>query len=126
MKIIFTLLIFCCLSLQADVLKLLEKAKEDKKLVYLLVTKTGCPWCYAMEKKVISSYIVQKYLKSYVFLQVNASIDKTLPKKLKVNFFPTSYIINPSDNNFIIKKFIGYVGIKSLSRSLQENLDLYQ
>lgn len=71
----------------------LKIAKEKKMEVFIFFYGSGCHWCDKM-KSVLSDKDVEKSLKKYVYLTVNASKDKNIANKYKVRAIPHFVIAN--------------------------------
>jgi hypothetical protein len=128
MKIIFYCIflvsfIFSDIIFYDDIQNALIKAKKENKLVYVLLSESGCPWCYAMKKRVLKNKNIQDILqKGYISVIADKDLSK-IPKKFQVNFYPTSYIIDP-DDTFIVQKFLGYTSANPLTKALIENFEI--
>jgi thioredoxin-related protein len=110
MKIMMAL--FCLLlsisqaSHSASYEALRNTAIKDGKFLWVFIETEGCFYCQKMRKELIDSGRFQKELsRSYVFVPINDR--KAQDLHLEVQFFPTSYIINPKTNS-VEEHFIGY------------------
>jgi len=81
-------------------------AIKDGKFLWVFIETEGCFYCKKMRKELIDSGLFEKELsRTYVFVPVNDR--KAQDLHLEVQFFPTSYIINPRTNSKE-EHFIGY------------------
>jgi len=110
MKILMAL--FCLLlsvsqaSHSASYEALRTTAIKDGKFLWIFIETEGCFYCQKMRKELIDSGRFQKELsRSYVFVPIGDR--KAQDLHLEVQFFPTSYIINPKTSS-IEEQFIGY------------------
>jgi len=112
MKYIFVLLMMG-LSLFADTLgwsnnyqETLQKAQEQNKNVYMLITSQDCRWCRKFEATTLQKEAVQARLyNDYVVVHIDRDLHP-LPSKFKVAPIPRHYIVKADGT--IIDTFIGY------------------
>jgi len=71
----------------------LNKAKEENKLLMLLVVQEPCPYCDRMVHNTLSDPLVKKELKNFV----SVVIDKhgEMPQSFRTNLVPMVFFIEP-------------------------------
>ena len=86
------------------------KAIKEKKLLFVLYVKDGCPFCSRLEEEVLTDRHVRAYInKNFVPAIIN-EYDKGYPKFLYSYIAPVSYVIDPKTNK-VLKKIIGYMEV---------------
>ena len=85
-----------------------KSALKEHKLILLSVESNNCHYCEKMNKEVFTptkytAKINSQYVQKIVKIQ-----DIKLPKKLKVQYFPTNFILDPKDMS-IVDEFVGYM-----------------
>lgn len=107
-----TLLLFCFFlsivqaSPVASYETLKKSAIQDGKFLWIFVETEGCFYCQKMRTEIIDSGRFAKELShSYVFAPM--SDRKAQDLHLDIQFFPTSYIVNPKTNT-VEERFLGY------------------
>lgn len=105
-KILFSLLIFLFLTSTAnaagpqwgnDYWKAMEKAKVEKKYVFLYFTRDNCSWCDKFEKETFSHPYLKAYLEKYfVLCQVNATRQPTIAEPFRpfLKGYPAYFVLN--------------------------------
>lgn len=84
-----------------------KTAIKDGKFLWVFIETEGCFYCQKMRKEIIDSKRFEKELsQSYVFVPIGERQAQDL--HLNIQFFPTSYIINPKTNS-TEEQFLGYV-----------------
>ncbi len=87
-----------------------KRAIEEKKLLFVLYVKDGCPFCSRLEEEVLTNRHVRKYINENFVPAIINEYDKGYPKFLYSSFAPISYIIDPKTNK-VLKKIIGYMEV---------------
>lgn len=83
-----------------------KSAIKDGKFLWVFIETEGCFYCQKMRKELIDSKRFEKELsRAYVFVPIGERQAQDL--HLDIQFFPTSYIINPKTNS-IEEQFLGY------------------
>ena len=86
------------------------KALKEKKLLFVLYVKDGCPFCTRLEEEVLTDRHVRKYINENFVPVIINEYDKGYPKFLYSYIAPVSYVIDPKTNK-ILKKIIGYMEV---------------
>lgn len=95
---------------ELDYKKARQKAIEEKKPLFVLYVKEGCPFCSKLEEEVLTDRYVREFIKkNYVPLIVN-EYHKNFPDYLDSYIAPVTYIIDPKEEK-IIKKIVGYMEV---------------
>ncbi len=95
---------------ELDYDKARKRAIEEKKQLFVLYVKEGCPFCTKLEEEVLTDRYVREFIKkNYVALIVN-EYHKNFPDYLLSSIAPVSYIIDPKTER-IVKKFVGYMEV---------------
>ena len=86
------------------------RAIKEKKLLFVLYVKDGCPFCSRLEEEVLTDRDVRNYInKNFVPTIIN-EYDRGYPKFLHSYIAPVSYVIDPKTNR-VLKKIIGYMEV---------------
>ncbi|MDD3343974.1 MAG: thioredoxin fold domain-containing protein [Sulfurospirillaceae bacterium] len=114
------IIILCSVALQANFLvKEMNQAKKEKKLILLTVESDTCPYCLKMRKNIFNvKKYSQKIDKHYIHVIVNAR-DEILPEFLHTKYLPTNYILSPLKLR-IIDEFPGYMEPEHFMELLDE------
>ena len=86
------------------------KALKEKKLLFVLYVKDGCPFCSRLEEEVLTDRHVRKYINENFVPAIINEYDKGYPKFLYSYIAPVSYVIDPKTNK-VLKKIIGYMEV---------------
>lgn len=96
-----------------------KKAIQEKKLILLTIESENCGYCIRMEKDVFEvQRVMKKIEKKYVHVKISEGIEP-IPSFLKLQYFPTNFIINPK-NYKVIDEFPGYIKAKEFIELLEE------
>ncbi|RXK57860.1 thioredoxin family protein [Lacibacter luteus] len=100
----------------------LQKAKQEKKLLFVDCYFTGCIPCAQMDKDVFPNTLVSSELQeSFVAIKVDVFKEKlgdTINMKYGVSGFPTFLILDPSGK--LLSMFVGFQDPSLLMRQLTE------
>ncbi len=92
---------------QLEYTKALEKAKNEKKDIMILMVSNFCPWCQKLEKVVLSKEKINTQVhKNYIPLILNKD-EKNYPKQFETPMVPTVYFVDYKTEQ-IKSKVIGY------------------
>ena len=81
--------------------KALEKAKNEKKPIMLVMVTHYCPWCRKYEKNTLTKKSIKTLVsKKYVPLILNRS-QQQFPKKFDTPRIPTTFFIDAKDERLI-------------------------
>ena len=87
--------------------KAVQKAKEEKKDIVLVVISEYCPWCDKLKEEVLSLEYTNEILdKHYIKLMLNSDYDK-YPNKYDKGYVPTVHFVNYK-NESIIESVVGF------------------
>lgn len=115
--------VFANTEYQDDIDKAFSLGKKQNKLVYVLVYTDACPWCHRMRNKVLKDKTTIKALENYIIAVVyKKSISDP---KFATILYPTSFLVDPSDNNYIIQKLLGFTSSKALNKILNESSEIF-
>jgi len=118
MKIIMTLLIFFTLAFSAqidefaselsyerDYTKALQKAKEQNKLLMLVLVGDYCPWCKKFERKTLKSQEVRtKVSQNFIAVVIDKYKDKgKYPEAFYAPVIPAVFFIDPRTEESILE-----------------------
>jgi len=96
----------------------LQKAKQEHKLVYVLISSQECQWCNKFEKTTLSNSSIQDRLnEEFVVVKLTLEHNK-IDKKFKTTPIPRHYFLDSSGN--IIYSALGYRD-KDLFDSFMDN-----
>lgn len=101
----------------------LVQAKQEKKLLLLVIIKDPCPYSERMVHSTLSDPKVTQSLKDFVPVIVDK--EALLPSQFKSDLFPTTFFINPKRETEILKR-IGYVSSEQFLDDVKEVLTLYK
>ncbi|SFV52405.1 hypothetical protein MNB_SM-7-1252 [hydrothermal vent metagenome] len=86
------------------------KALKEKKLLFVLYVKDGCPFCSRLEEEVLTDRHVRAYIDKHFVPTIINEYDKGYPKFLYSSFAPISYIIYPKTDK-VLKRIVGYMEV---------------
>jgi hypothetical protein len=96
-----------------------KEALKEHKLILLSVERQDCHFCEKMQKEIFTQ---EKYKdaisKQYIHRVIIADVNTKIPSNLKVQYFPTNFILNPKDLS-VVDEFDGYIGAKDFLDLLQ-------
>ena len=105
-KVLVLFFVLLSLSHCASYEELKKTAIKDGKFIWIFIETEGCFYCQKMRNELIDSGRFSKELsKTYIFAPMNDRQAQDL--HLEIQFFPTSYIINPKTNSKE-EQFLGY------------------
>ena len=87
-----------------DYQEAVETAKEQNKMVMLVLVGDYCPWCKKFEKKTLKSEEVKELVdKNFIAVVIDKYKDKgKYPKEYYAPLIPAVYFINPSTQKPIL------------------------
>jgi len=99
------------------------KAKKENKMIMLIMTKSGCPWCKKLEEIVL----VEPEVKGRIhkeFVAVLLDRDKDIyPKYYEIKYTPTVYFIDANSEEEVWSN-VGYAKAKDFLRVLDDAHDV--
>ncbi|WP_294963253.1 thioredoxin family protein [Sulfurimonas sp.] len=140
MKILLSLLLFFTFAFSAQLDKFasevnysrnynsaLKLAKEQNKLLMLVVVGDYCPWCKKFERKTLSSSLIKnKVSKDFIPLIIDKINDKgKYPDKFYSKYIPTVHFVNPKTQNTIFET-LGYMKKKEFAQNMNSALKSYK
>ena len=97
----------------------LEKAKNEKKMLIMVIVKENCRWCDKLVKRTLSEAEVKNARKDYTLVIVDRNDD--FPNQYKEDIFPSIFYIDASTQKTVYES-VGYVGKKCFMNDLNESL----
>ena len=91
---------------EADYKQAVEKAKEQKKDIVMVLVGSYCPWCDKLKEDVLSLEYTNEILDKHYIKYIAYSGDD-YPSKFNTYVVPTIYFISYKDGS-IIEKIMGY------------------
>lgn len=98
--------------------KVMEKAAEAERKVYLYFQSSQCSWCRTMEEKTLAHPDVAHYLNTH-FISSRIDIDResALARKFRVNGVPAHIFLSPEGQGLFSRP--GYVPPETFLRILK-------
>ena len=87
----------------------LKQAKEQNKLLMLVVVGDYCPWCKKFERKTLNSSLIQGQVeKDFIPVIIDKAKDKgNYPPEFYSKLIPTVFFINPKTQKHVYES-LGY------------------
>ena len=117
--LVFTLSLFGSdLNWSHDYDESIEKAQEQNKSIYVLITSDGCGWCRKFENTTaLDKNILKKLNKDYIL--VHLSRDRhDIPASLKTNPVPIHHFLN--NNEEVVYSTVGYMDAEDFSYQISK------
>jgi thioredoxin-related protein len=104
----------------------LKQAKEQNKLIMLVVVGDYCPWCKKFERKTLtSSEVKNKTSKEFIPVIIDRVNDEgTYPPEFHSKLIPTVYFINPATQKHVYES-LGYMKKNEFSKEMDAALTSY-
>jgi len=99
----------------------IDKAKNEKKMLVMVIVKENCRWCEKLINKTFSEETVKKKLENYITVIVDK--DAKFPSIFTEDFFPSIFYIDYSTQKSVYSN-IGYVGTKCLLNDLNSSEEI--
>lgn len=117
--LVFTLSLFGGdLNWSHDYDESVEKAQEQKKGVYVLITSDYCKWCKKFEKSTaVDKDILKKLNKNYVLVHLSRE-RHDIPASLKTRPVPIHHFLNNDEK--IVYSTIGYMEANDFSKHIDK------
>lgn len=102
-------------------------AKEENKMVMLVLVGDYCPWCKKFEKKTLMSKDVKTFVdENFVAVVVDKYKDKgSYPDEFYAPLIPAVYFINPSTQKSVLDT-VAYMKKKEYIENMEDALGLYE
>ena len=97
----------------------INKAKNEKKMLVMVIVKENCRWCDKLVKQTLSEAEVKEKLKNYVMLIVDRN--DNFPNRFKEDIFPSIFYIDYSTQKTVYEN-VGFVGKKCFLNDLNHSL----
>ncbi len=94
----------------------LAKAKNERKMLVMVVVKEHCRWCEKLVKKTMADPQVEEVLKRDFITLVIDRFD-SYPKTFREDFFPSIFYIDYATGQSVYEN-VGYVGKKCFLNDL--------
>ncbi len=133
MKIVLTLLSMLCSLMAADAAvaaKLLgyesdyqtavSKAKQENKMVLMVIVQDPCRYCDRLVKETLSTPCVQRRMKHFVPLIVDKHSD--YPRQFKPPMIPMSFIVDPVREE-VTFEIVGAIPFKEYIHDLETEIE---
>ncbi|MBE0496124.1 MAG: thioredoxin family protein [Campylobacterales bacterium] len=122
MKLWLALMCVVSLGMASMTEAVFEKARQEKKLVWVFVELPTCPWCAKMHKEVVESGVYARALSaSYVLVRMEGKEARELG--FNVAHFPTSLLIHPVSQK-VVELLPGYMKVEDFVEYLTLVYDL--
>ncbi|MDF1876224.1 thioredoxin family protein [Sulfurimonas sp. SAG-AH-194-L11] len=114
------------MGFERDYKTALTKAKQENKLLMMVLGADYCPWCRKFERKTLNSSLLKSRLQTQVVtLIVDKKFDiESFPEKFRTQFTPKVFFINPKDESVILDT-TGYIKKKHFAERLDTAIELY-
>jgi len=104
-----------------------QRALQENKPVVVLYASSGCTWCNKLERDLVASREMEKYLPCAIFVKADVDKDiaaKTLLNGLEIKNYPTLSILMP--NPEVVEesgRIVGYMDQETFNPKFQEMID---
>jgi thioredoxin-related protein len=104
----------------------LLKAKNENKLLMMVLGADYCPWCRKFERNTLSSELIMPRLKAdFVTLVVDKKFDSnSFPKEFQTQLTPKVFFIDPTKQKSIYET-TGYIKKKEFAKDLDKAGQLF-
>ena len=100
----------------------IEKAKEENKVLVMVIVKEHCRWCDRLVKRTLADEKVKKPLEDFVMLVVDRN--DVFPNQFKEDIFPSVFYVDPKSEKSIYSN-VGFVGTKCFLNDLNSSLSTF-
>jgi thiol:disulfide interchange protein len=107
--------------------KAIKSAKEQNKIVMLLVVADYCPWCKKFERKTLKdSGVMAKVNENYVSVVIDKFKDQgTYPEEFLTPVIPVVFFIDPKDGK-VLSKTVAYMKPDEFLKHMDDVAHLYK
>ena len=123
--LLFTLMMFTRLfadiDWQKDLASAFAKAKQEHKVVMVMVEGEHCKWCKKMRYRTLGDESVEKKLENYVNIRVMDEDEKAVNTLPNIDGVPTIFFMDGDKK--VIQKLVGYYDVDdfmSFLRTVEE------
>ena len=105
----------------------IQTAKEQNKMVMLVVVGDYCPWCKKFERKTLKSSEVRAQVdKEFVAVIIDKYKEKgKYPQDFFAPFIPTVYFIDPSSEKSLLET-VAYTKKREYMENMDDALNLFK
>jgi len=97
----------------------MEKAKNEKKMLIMVIVKENCRWCDKLVKRTLAEAEVKEARKDYTLVIVDRN--DHFPNQYKEDIFPSIFYIDAQTEKTVYES-VGYVGKKCFMNDLNQSL----
>lgn len=110
-----------------DYEKAVKTAKEEDKMVMLVLVGDYCPWCKKFEKKTLKSKEVKEVVdNNFIAVVIDKYKDKgNYPEEFYAPLIPAVYFINPSTQKPILDT-VAYMKKNEYIENMEDALGLFE
>lgn len=105
----------------------IKMAKEQNKIVMLVVVADYCPWCKKFERKTLKdSTVMTKVNENFVGIVIDKYKDKgTYPEEFLTPVIPVVFFIEPKERK-VLTKTVAYMKPDEFIKNMNEAMRLYK
>ncbi len=113
--------LFCVdFEIFTDYKEALKKAKQEDKILLLMISQKECPMCTFMKNHTLENEVVGEFIDmNFIFTEVELG-DQDIPSKFKAFGTPTFYFIDPKTGKKIGRQLIGGAKAPAFLEKLKE------
>ena len=106
--------------------KALKMAKEQNKILMVVMVGDYCPWCKKMEKKTLKAQVVQEYVsKNFITIVLDKYKDKgNYPKAYYAPVIPAIYFVEPQKETSLLEA-VAYMKKAEFLENADDALSLF-
>jgi len=97
----------------------MEKAKNEKKMLIMVIVKENCRWCDKLVKRTLAEKEVKEARKDYTLVIVDRN--DNFPNQYKEDIFPSIFYIDAQAQKTVYES-VGYVGKKCFMNDLNQSM----
>jgi len=97
----------------------MEKARNEKKMLIMVIVKENCRWCDKLVKRTLAEAEVKEARKDYTLVIVDRN--DNFPNQYKEDIFPSIFYIDAQTQKTVYES-VGYVGKKCFMNDLNQSL----
>ena len=101
----------------------LTKAKQEHKVLMMVIVKEPCPYCDMLVEKTLDSADIKAKLKNFIPLVI--AHDGKYPDKFRPPVRPVTLFINP-DNTTVLYTLAGYRDVDVFKGAMDKAVQKYQ